>query len=322
MKAKFMVLAAAALVMAGCTQKEVISVPEGDSIKFSSFVGYPTKAVNDLNEEVNFTNFYIFGTYDNGDGTYVDIYDNSTATKGGDGWSYDTQYWVPGKNYVFAAYSDGNAKLDNAEFNQQTGELTIPEYTVADKDLIYVDERTATGPQTGTPAQPVELTFNHMLAKVKFTFTSAFAENLTVTVSDLKIVGSYTKGSYDDAWTGIEKGEIAYAEFNAATGEGTASEECYVMPQANNAEGLGATFTVTVTDGTNTIAEKEVTTPISLVSLDNAWKAGYVYNYTATFNDTNVEPEAEPIEFTVSVNDWEDDLNGDSQENDDIDLNL
>ena len=54
----------------------------------------------------------------------------------------------------------------------------------------------------------------------------------------------------------------------------------------------------------------------------NAWKAGYVYNYTATFNDTNVEPEAEPIEFTVSVNDWEDDLNGDSQENDDIDLNL
>ena len=56
MNAKILTLALAATAMAtGCMQKEVVSVPEnGSQIGFSTWVGKPTKAVNDLNDNTKF----------------------------------------------------------------------------------------------------------------------------------------------------------------------------------------------------------------------------------------------------------------------------
>ena len=124
MNAKILTLALAATAMAtGCMQKEVVSVPEnGSQIGFSTWVGKPTKAVNDLNDNTKFKTFYVFGSYEK-EGAYTTVFNNDAVTTSDNGtsWTAPVQYWVPDMEYKFIAYSDGNNKLTDVEFDDASG---------------------------------------------------------------------------------------------------------------------------------------------------------------------------------------------------------
>ena len=303
MKKQFLTVAVAALALAGCSKNETVEVADSRAIGFESFVGKATRAVTDLNEGTNFNKFFVYGSYENGD-SYVSVYDGEYVSNATGAWTNEKiQYWVANKAYKFAAYSNGNETVADVSFDDKTGSLTIPSYTVGDKDLIAVNNVEQTGAESGNTAVP--LVFKHLLSKVKFTFSTTYNDDLTVTVSNLKFT-AVNEGTWNGTWTPTEAtGEKSYDDV-VVTSAGVASEECYVLPQATTT--LVASFTVTVTDaGGNKIAEKNFTD----VKLDAgaAWAPGFAYNYSAVINPKNVDPDgsqSEPIVFNPSVGRWED----------------
>lgn len=305
MKKGLLMLGAAAMVLASCTQNEVVEVAESRAIEFNTFVGKSTKAVNDLNEANKFTKFFIYGAFTKDEKTAT-VFDAAEATRANDAaqWSYPLEYWIDGGAYKFAAYSNGNATA-NASFDETTGKLTIEQYEVGTNDLILVDEVSATGAASGNTA--VALTMKHLLSKVNFKFATTYASNLKVTVSSLKINQAVNKGTHNDSWTPDNNTKIdkTYDDV-VATATGVESEECYLLPQSNT--GLKASFTVTVTyeDG-SVVAQKDFDN-VSLASGNgDTWQEAYTYTYTANIkpeNMTDGEVTSEPIVFTPSAGTW------------------
>lgn len=314
------------MAFASCTQSEVLDVNENRAIGFDAFSGKATRAVSDIigggGDASTFTKFFVYGSYKNGDGSeYTSVYSNDEVVYNS-GWSAtETQYWVAGKNYKFAAYSDGNAALPKeitATFADATGKLKIEGYQVSDKDLILAEEATGNGTDKGN----VSLSFSHLLSKVKFTFSTTFNADLTVTVTNLTF-SPENKGTWDNSDWSVTSGNTAaktISSYVAKSSDPVASEEFYVLPQDNAS--LKASFTVTVTDpGGAKLFEKNFT-GISLASgndantsTNNEWVKGYAYNYTAVIKPENMDggTTSDPIVFSPSVGAWE---NGTVSDND------
>lgn len=305
MKKGLLMLGAAAMMLASCTQNEVVEVAESRAIEFNTFVGKNTKAVNDLNETNKFTKFFIYGAFTKDQKTAT-VFDAAEATRTNDAdqWSYPLEYWIEGGEYKFAAYSNGNAAT-TASFNETTGKLTIENYEVGTNDLILVDEVTATGAASGNTA--VILTMKHLLSKVNFKFATTYASNLKVTVSQLTIHDAVNKGTHNDTWTPDTetKADKTYGNV-VATATGVESEECYLLPQSN--ADLKASFTVTVTyeDG-SIVAQKNFTDVFLASGNGDTWQEAYTYTYTANIKPENMNDgtvTSEPIVFTPSAGGW------------------
>lgn len=321
MKKSLLMLGVAAAALASCTNEEVVNVAENRAIGFSAFTPNGTRAVTDMagNGSGTFNKFYVYGSYANET-------NNTTVFNGEEvaytsGWGYSpAQYWQNG-DYKFAAYSNGNSSLSSGVTYTHDGGLQIADYTVGASDLVYATATADVDDKT-TYNTAVDFTFSHILSKVKFTFdSSSFADNLHVTVSDLQIDNSSKKGTYTGTgWSSLsEAGAIAYntvdvnnSKYNTEDEDAIKPEECYVLPQSTS--GLTASFTVTVTDALGAEIMKNTFSGISLsVTNNETWAAGYVYNYTAELTKDNIDPDnqSNPIEFTGTVNPWQDNASGD-----------
>lgn len=297
-------LGVAAIALASCTQNEVVEVAESRAIEFNTFVGKSTKAVNDLNGKDKFTKFFIYGAFKKGENTAT-VFDGDAATRENDDaqWSYPLEYWIDGGAYKFAAYSNGNSSA-TASFDEASGKLTISDYIVGENDLVLVDEVSAAGAKSGN--KPVGLTMKHLLSKVNFKFSTTYADNLTVTISGLKINQAVNKGTHNDTWTPDDKTKAdKYYDNVVATATGVESEECYLLPQSNTT--LTAEFTAKVTYEDGSIVAQKKFENVSLNTTN--WQEAYTYTYTATIkpeNMTDGEVTTEPIVFTPSVGEWTD----------------
>ena len=191
-------LGAAIVVLTSCTQSEVLDMAQSKAIGFSTFVEKPTKAVDDITNDINtgFKEFYVFGAKGtkNANGVFtsdetISYYLNDVKVTGGkEHWTYTPQMpWVAYKTFRFAAYANGKgdgtatvAKLNNVEFvpqeqssgaNANVWGLNINDYTVSDKDLIVaVPQEKTVGELTTSPGS-VGVIFKHALAKIIFQFT-------------------------------------------------------------------------------------------------------------------------------------------------------
>lgn len=333
MKKSLFVLGVAVAALASCTNEEVVSVPEGNSITFSSFVNNTTKADATVTKD-NLTSFNVFGQY----GT-TSVFTNAPFTGSGQNWTGEVAYWVANETYRFAAYSDGNASLDEANLTFDFGttnnaSLTFKEYAAKDADLVAALSGDETRTDLSTTPAKVDLKFKHMLSKVKFTFKTTDNHDLQFSVNSLKIgsqsdasTGAATTGegkiagngsSATVTWTpGTANGSYEYAasdnnkvieDFAVSSTEAAKSVEKIVIPQSN--ETLYATFEVTGTDG-GSITETK--TFVASLQYDDSgvkeWKPGYIYNYTATItlNDL-IDEDDDPyqkIEFTADVEAWQ-----------------
>lgn len=310
-----------ALALAGCTQNEVLNISSDRAIGFDAYTGKGTRAVNDITgggSSSGFNKFIVYGSYAASDKN-TEVFDGVEVSYSSS-WTYtNEQYWQTG-DYKFAAYSDGNGALSGgptASYTHDDG-LQIENYVVGEKDLIFATIEKPGVDKSTYDGTPVNLKFSHLLSKVKFTFTETFADNLTVEVSNLKIVNSKTKGTYKydtDAYKweiGTDTKEITY-KTPVVVSTSYRPEECYVLPQSTT--GLTASFTVTVKDALNTIVMSKNFTDDAAVSLNvtNAteWLNGFAYNYTAELTPAVIDPNAKPIQFTATADTWKENENGD-----------
>lgn len=322
MKKNVLMLGLAAIAFTACTNEEVTHFAENRAIGFDTFVGKHTKA--DVTS-ASLKKFYVYGVYSETSNSYASgtttVFNNMAVTKNEGTWkNEDARYWVADKYYKFAAYADGdNGNALTTSFNE--AKLVITDYEAGTNDLIFATPNEVTANTQISANNPINLTFNHLLSKVKFTFTSGFPKNYKMTISDLKISvpnkATYTEGTgWDTASDNAEK-TFTISAINddyKGTTLSQSSNEHYVIPQGNST--LKATFKVTVTDGGG--YNKEATLEASLKSGDlssgnagkDTWVNGYAYNYKATIKTTDVDSDLKEITFSVDaengVNAWQD----------------
>lgn len=237
MKTKSYLFAAASatLMLASCTQNEVVEMPATRAIGFGTYVGNTSRAAaedTDLDYLKGAGNgFYVFGSYlDTPDDTNTEIvvfdglnpgsHVTTTGTPTNPAWGYSPiNYWSVGKKYQFAAYGPAAAlKNGTATFNYAANTLTFDEFT-ADGSLDFV---VAEGKNEGytlkndnDPTIKVEFKFFHALSKVRFTLKNGWRNDVTVRITKVSVKNVNTKGKLttngslntaDYAWQALGNG--------------------------------------------------------------------------------------------------------------------
>lgn len=299
-------MAAMGLALTACNNDETVEVAKGNAIGFNTFVNNSTRATDANND--NFTSFKVWGLMNKGEQTgtpFVGV----DVTKAEGAWSYGTPvYWEKGYSYSFVALAPNDAYTFTAPTVINTwGSLTFDNKT-GETDLLYATQKQGTV-EGNTCPPAVNMTFNHMLSRVRFQFKNGMDDGSKLTVTDVKITDAYTNGTATLAenlnaltWTTeTTTGNLAFD--NAETVGFAQSEFCttghkYMIPAE---KAYNVTFTVTreyngVTDSYN----HKVTLPVTTMT------QGLSYQFVAEFTSNNIDPDNElcPIKFTATVNDW------------------
>ena len=314
---KILFAAVAVMAMAACSNEDVISRPALPVIGFdNAFVENSTRA-NDLT----------VGNFDLGDyGSVINsqkqqgmIFTNQQVAA--DGTYTPPQYWIAGATYNFVAF----APYTGAQWTYAPTVKTAAENGVltfnndgANQDLLFATaNKTTDAPLTATPGK-VGFTFDHVLSRVRFTFTNGFTSNgnIKLLVTDVHITDAYAEGKMAvpaKTWT-VESGKNNLnIDFNdvlkakdsteddarLAEGKTSSTEHFYLIPA--NAS-YNVTFTVALYQ-----AGVLVDTYNRTATLSYNMQPGYSYDIKATLNPSNTSDEGQifPIEFQVSgVNDW------------------
>ena len=309
MKKVYLIAGALAVLLSACTRTEVVSVSDGNLIGFDkAFVGNPTKAGLPVDDQYGASKLPPhFFAYANTDASTV-VFAGERVYQSGGSWVYDNlKKWESGKTYKFAAYVVKDetglpAENGTASFDYATHTLTIADYV--SNDNYQTDLLIAASDQDLATNEPVEFSFGHALAMIKFTLKSGLGTN-EITITDFTVSGMYTTGDVSLA----QGGNITWANQAA---EGTpvpftddswnaitttvpqASDEFVVIPQANSA--ITVSFTATVGEDS-----KELTSTINLGT--TGWECGKRYNYVATITASDMDY----IEFAPpTVSDWVD----------------
>ena len=305
-------MAAMGLALTACNNDETVEVAKGNAIGFNTFVNNSTRATDATN--ANFKSFKVWGLMNDGEKTgtpFVGV----DVTKGADGaWSYTTPvYWEKGYAYSFVALAPNDAYTFTAPSVINTwGSLTFENKT-GETDLLYATQKQGTV-EGNTCPPAVDLTFNHMLSRVRFQFENGMLDGSELTVTDVKITDAYTNGTATLAedlanltWVAdATTGELTFD--NAAKVDIAKDAKCetghkYMIPAI---KAYKVTFTVTRKhNGVTDIYNHEVTLP------ETTMTQGLSYQFVAKFTSENIDPDNElcPIEFTAHVKDWENFIN-------------
>lgn len=292
MKRQVFLLAAVAAVAAGCTKSETVGTADGKWIRFdNAFVGNATKAVTTLGKD-NIKKMYVFGTSTED----PSLFTNTEVRKEGDSWVYSPLVeYKTGETYTFAAYSDGNNKIESGvSWNKDSKQLSISGYTVSDEkqnDLVVSIASNADNLQIEN--QKVAFAFSHALAKIKFTITSELGDVNPITIREFKVGDNndmYTNGDLTftnsdnptSNWNTKDKTtgqlEATFAEA-AQTTEPSESDELVVIPQQIDL--LSISFKAKFSGG----EEKTINGTISGIE----WQAGNCYNYKASITGKQMD---------------------------------
>lgn len=308
---KFLFLGIAATAMfASCTKDEMVEMNPQSAIGFETFVDKSTRAAVDV-MTTNLKAFEVYGWRTKGT-TTEQIFDAQAVTANNGVCTYSPlQYWVKGYNYTFEAVAPKSGEK-GVTFNDANGASTITFTSDAETDLIY-----ATNSRNLTSADPtnteVELTFNHLLSRVKFTFTNGAEANsaATITVSDVKITNTGNTATYSPFTDGGKWGdvtgsqEVEFASTDIAGIAGGASEDTehmYLIPC--DVKDYTLSFKVTMTQKQNNsstgVSDEFTYTNVKLANSSYILEKGNSYNFKA-----EVKPGT-PITFTAEVTSWDD----------------
>lgn len=323
---KILVCALAIAALASCQKNQVLETVVGPAIAFeNAAVDNATRAAADPSITTeNITEFSVWGFMDEPAGA---VFTEETVSKSGAAWTYaNTQYWYAGHEYYFAAISPvKNAAITvNTANASELGLGTVSfdnETAKGGVDLIYAAAtQVTTANQDLSAMQPVGLTFNHLLSKVKFSFTNGFENpNATLVITDLTMtapksgdINLAVKNWWDnDDWKlGAEAVTLDFGDVNGgdkiASGAKTeCADERLTIPAGKDYE-YAVTFSVQLYNGTVEVFEtpRTLTTKVT----DAALEMGKAYNFNAEINASNImgpDEQLYPIEFTVvEVKDW------------------
>ena len=300
-------LAAMGLALTACNSDETVEMAKGNAIGFKTFVNNSTRAANDATT-TNLESFKVWGLMNKGDQTGTPFVAKDVTKENGT-WSYAPPvYWEKGYAYSFVALAPNDAYTFTAPTAiNNWGSLTF-ENGNGETDLIYAAAKKETVEGNGCPA-PVDLTFNHMLSRVRFQFENGMADGSKLTVTDVKINDAYTSGTATLAeqltglsWTtGQTTGALEFGGAAAMEQNGKAeTAHKYMIPATKK---YNLTFTVTrVHHGVTDTYNHTVTLP------ETKMTQGLSYQFVAKFTAENINPDQVlcPIQFTATVAKWED----------------
>ena len=295
---KFLVSVLAIAGLVACHNEEIVSVQKGNPIAFDSFVENATRVgYNSSNPLEEFDVWAYMGN------TRILTQER---VYGGPDYRYDnTQYWIPGQPYFFAALApcDAVTVADGNVTNEGLGEITFTN-TDGTQDLIYATYSvTADGSQDA-----VELQFNHLLSKVKFSFKNEFDNaNYTFTVSNIKMTApeSASINLTADEYTWDSHAGNITLEFGATQTEHASvrnkfsSDDLLTIPA-----GVGQVYNVTF-DVNLYVAGTFARTYNKEAKISGIeFEAGKGYSLTATINADTFN--LEDIDFDATVENWDD----------------
>lgn len=328
MKKIFLIGLAATAMLTSCSNDENIEMPaQNNAIGFSTFVNKSTRATDTDNS--NFKKFQVWGlmSKDNQTGT---PFVGTTVTKGTEGWSYTTPvYWENGYKYSFVAVAsaqtddttDDNWTLTPPTTVGQWGSIAFTNGT-GETDLIAATDgtwaTTAVSTANSCPA-PIDLTFKHLLSRVRFAFENAMDDGSVINVTGVEITDAFTGGTVtlatdiaNSTWDVNEtSGSLTFGDVVLSDGATTfaanttaITDHKYMIPTtANTTQTYTVKFTVTRTHHgvTDTYNHANVVVPAP----NGGWNPGMSYQFKATLTAKNItEEELCPIEFTASVSEW------------------
>ena len=318
MKKLFIAIMAVAAAVS-CSTELTVDAPKGAAIAFdNAFVENATKAAADISA-ANLADFGVYGSIINAEGAKGMIFNNQTVAKSGDAFTYSpAQYWVAATTYNFVALAPqtaANWTYANEENDAYNGVISFNNAAAAgEQDLLFASHGRTTDDKLTAAPEKVAFTFNHMLSRVKFTFTNGFHQgsNVTLKVTDVTITNAHAEGTLAVAngvvaedWTGSETtfarlfGNLD-TEILAENGGKGATEHYYLLPTATATYDI--TFTVALYQAGVLV---DTYNRNATISLD--LEKGKSYNLQATLNQDNTSDEAGelyPIEFNATVNDW------------------
>lgn len=322
MKKIFLIGLTAAAMLASCSNDETVEMAQQKAIGFSNaFVNNGTRgSVDPSFTTTSLNDFAVYGFTQNGQ-----IFTGEKVSKTGDAWSYvNVQYWVPGNTYTFGAIAPYSVA-------GKVSDVTLPEsatkvemkvaFTNTDAkqvDLLHAAPTQIAGTAvTPTYKEPVSMTFNHQLSKVKFSFENAVGVGYNVKVSNVKITNAYANGTLTVAAAGnnwsdqtnqnleLNFGNVVNdaSGTEAAVIANTATLESYneklMIPMGGSAT-YTVTFTAELYKGNVLLGIYDHTVEIKNVE----FKLGYCYNFKASLTHKNITgpDELNEIKFTVTEN--------------------
>lgn len=311
-------LAIAAL--ASCAKEETLVADQGELIGFNSFVENATRVEDPSYNAENLDQFNVYGTV-NGITIFDDVLVEGEV--GADVWSYEgnTQYWIKGATYNFAAVVD--VPKENITFDN--GLPTSISYTANDTtDILYAEAKGINGTDPGNNGV-VNFVFSHLLSKVEFSaagqkISGQVPAGYTYEISDIVIknakkVGSVAVPSRD--WTISDDASnkktvvgfgIISGAFNEVAAECENAKLLIPATYSNETAKLEISFVVTTKFNGGTIQVDEYTgaegkLPTFLVDVD--FKPGYSYNFKfapSVGMPINFSVTSEPTWTSTSVN--------------------
>ena len=313
----------AVLAMAGvvaCNTVDTLDVPQNPEIRFANaFVENATRADEALDPSTtteSLTAFDVWGVMEDVTGT-VFVGEDVTGTKGNFTYT-NTQYWVPGHTYYFAAVAPMNST--NVEVDTATADLTglgTIKFTNENgtEDLLY-SAVAVEAPALGE-AKTVMLTFNHLLSKVKFTFTNGFAnDNAKIVVTNIHIADApktatvTLTGNWWEAnpWKDYEgTTDLAFGDAGEILrgAKQQSYDERLTLP-APATQVYNISFDVELFLGEVPAYKGSKTAVVKDIELE----IGKAYNFAATIDQNNITEDGtalQPIVFDVEeVKDWVD----------------
>lgn len=308
MKKGLMMLGIATMMLASCTNEDVLNVSDSRAIGFNG-TGIDNITKADITS-INFAQFYVYGGY----GTTAE-FNKISVTKSDGKWSYTpTKYWANG-TWNFAGYAGGDGVTPT--WDNGAGKLTLAVNSDKDNqsDVIFATNKSIEVTDATTYNNPVTLNFTHLLSKIQFTFTKETASlgGVTVKLQNFKVEGLTTNAKWVDGTKSNADSPATgeYTDFATATEidgtDGLSTAEFYVIPQDVQAFAITADAVITDANGT-TIKSGKVTAKVPTTTI-TAWAAQTKYVYTAELKYENIvtpDPgkDPKPIEFEGSAEGW------------------
>jgi hypothetical protein len=333
-------MAVAGLVLASCSNDEVIDITSASQVRAISFsdafVGNHTKttAADPSYTVDSLTQFTVYG-YQN-----TTLLFNATTVsydKDSKAWVYSPlKYWMADTTYYFAAVANFSNITSNELKKDTTSIITKASFTNnGTTDLLASSWVT----KKGIPSDTVNFTFHHLLSKVKFTFKNDFSSNddVVLKVDSVKITNApktakveFRAGAKADTlyWTELEEtGSLALLFGDTEKFAPTKSKLVYVKTKEGTAVTGDKKVNETKDEAANALLlipteERDYTVTFNVELIVNAGsgneyvaqtykhevtiealtlKAGFSYNLVATLSASNIDPNNELKPIVFSV---------------------
>ena len=307
-----------AIGLVSCVQEELANPTDSlKEIAFSSYVGNQVRAAVDPSTTVGtLDHFTVWAYVDESDGV---VFNGELVEKDGNDWGYvGARYWAEGHNYRFFALSPygkgSNVTITGADTDPYTNGLGVISFENVNgtEDVLYASNVEST---VNSIPEKVTFQFNHLLSKVKFTFTNGHdGKFVTLIIKDVKMevpatasvdLDQSVKTNYE--WAGhagttvLEFGNVLDANHLELGDVEEVDNERLTIP-AGADQKYKVTFTV------QEWQNKKVCTTHNFETYIEGKKlvAGTSYNFTAAISAENLE--LRPIEFDViEVEGWVED---------------